>query len=114
MATDHFVADGFCHIFKSEKSGFLRHLRVEHDLKQQVTEFVLKARHVFALYSVGNFVGFFNGIWCDAGKILREIPFASGFWVAQSGHDRKEARKLGICWRVRIWADVVHPWAPDI
>jgi hypothetical protein len=40
---------------------------------------------------VGHFVGFLDGVRCDGREILRPIPRASGFRVAQLSNDVQQA-----------------------
>ncbi len=68
----------------------LGHLRMEHDLQQQIAQFVLEVPHVAAINRIGDFVGFLNGVWRDAGEGLLHIPWATGLRIAQRGHDRQQ------------------------
>ena len=57
---------------------------MEHDLEQQVAEFVAQPRRLAALDRVGDLVGLLDRVRRDAGEILREVPRAAALRVAQA------------------------------
>ena len=87
MTADHLVANGVGDVVESEGALLLRHPRVEHDLQQQVAEFVFQIVKIAALYGVGDFVGFFNGVRRYTGEGLLKIPRATVGRIAQARHD---------------------------
>ena len=77
MARDHLVADRRDHVGEIEVPAFLRHLRVEHDLQQQIAELVAKRGVVAPVDRVGDFVGFLDRVRRDRVEVLFEIPRAA-------------------------------------
>ena len=63
---------------KSKAPCFLRHAGVEHDLEQQVAEFVLEVAEVAAGDGVGDLVGFLERVGRDGREVLLQVPRAAG------------------------------------
>ena len=61
---------------------------------EQIAEFLAQLRHGVAFDGVRDLVGFLDRVWCDAGEILRQIPFATALRITQSRHDGDEAVDL--------------------
>ncbi len=74
MAARELVANRACNRFEIEAAGFACHLRMEHHLEQQISEFVLEAAPVAAFDGVRHFVGFLDGIGRDAREALLPVP----------------------------------------
>ncbi len=87
MAAFHLVADGVHYIAEVELSGFFGNTTVEHDLQQQVAQFVFQIVDVITRDRVGDFIRFFDRVWRDRREALRAVPFATVHRVAQAGHD---------------------------
>ena len=66
--------DGAGDVVECEMAGFLGHARMEHDLEQQIAEFVAQVCHVVALDRVGDFVGFLDRVRRDGREVLRDDP----------------------------------------
>ena len=96
----HLVGDRGDNVVEAEGALLGRHLGVEHDLQQQVAQFVLQPVQVVAVDRVGDLVGLFDGVRGDCREILLQVPGAAVLRIAQAGHDRKQAVD-GSC-------DVVH------
>ena len=96
MAGLHLVADRGGDIGKGKVAGFFRHAGVEYDLEQQVAELVFQIGHVSPRNGIRDFVGFFNGVRRNAGKVLCQIPFAAIHGIAQPCHDRQEPVERGL------------------
>ena len=58
-------------------SGFLSHLRVEHDLELEIAELVGERVHVVARDGVGDLIGFLDGVGRDGGETLHADPIRS-------------------------------------
>ena len=82
MASDHFRRDGSNHVAKLEQTRFLCHLRVEHHLQQQVSQFVFQIDKVAALNRIGHFVSLFKCVGDDRGEILFDIPRTSAYRIS--------------------------------
>ena len=95
MAGLHLVRNRLRDIFETEQAALLSHARMEHDLQQQVAQFLAQFRHGVTLDRVGDLVGFLDRVRRDAGEILRQIPFAAVFGIAQPRHDGEQAIDLG-------------------
>ena len=90
MAPDHLVADGVDNVGKAEVAGFLGHACMEHDLQQQVAQFVAQIRIVAPVYRIGHFVGFLDRVRRDRGEILLHVPRTAGLRIAQCRHDAQQ------------------------
>ncbi len=66
MATDHLLGDRADHVGKGEAAGFARDLGVEHDLQEEVTEFVAQIGDGPPLDRVGNLVGLLQDVGHEA------------------------------------------------
>ena len=62
---------------KSKAPLLARHLRMEHDLEQQIAELVLEVREVAALDRIGDLVRLLEGVGRDAREGLLAIPGAA-------------------------------------
>ena len=91
MAPRHLVAYCLDDIVEAKMSCLFGHARVEHDLQQQVAEFVAQPGEVAAIDRIGDFVGFLDRVRNDGLETLRAIPVASVLGMAQGGHDVEEA-----------------------
>ena len=88
MPAFHLVGDRFDHVGECESSpGLLGHARMEHDLKQQVAEFVAQVVHVATVDRVGNLVGFLDRVRRDRREGLLHVPWTASLRVAQARHD---------------------------
>ena len=87
MPARHLVADRRHHVGERERALLLRHPRMEHHLQQQVAELVLQIAQVAAVDRIGDFVGLLDGVGRDGREGLFDVPRATGFRVAQRGHD---------------------------
>jgi hypothetical protein len=90
VTSQHLFGNGVGHIVKAEMACFVCHLRMEHDLKQQVTQFILQGRQIIALNRVSNLIGLFNGVGGNGRKTLFYIPRAAILGVPQLRHDREK------------------------
>lgn len=91
VAALHLVADRTGHVGKAERTLLTGHLRMEHNLQQQIAQLVLQVDQITAVDRVGYFVGFLDGVRRDAGKILLQVPGAAALRVAQPRHDAQQA-----------------------
>jgi hypothetical protein len=48
---------------------------------------------VGAVDGVGDLIGLLDRVGGDGGKILLDIPWTAGSWIAQGAHDRQKARQ---------------------
>jgi hypothetical protein len=64
---------------------------MEHDLQQQVAEFVLEVVEVVAVDGIGDLVGFLDRVRRDAGEGLLHVPGTAMLTIAQARHDLEEA-----------------------
>ena len=90
MAPHHLVGDRRGDVVEGEMPGFLGHAGVEHDLQQQIAQFVLQRRHVVALDRIGDLVGLLDRVGRDRREILLAVPRAAALRVAQPRHDRQQ------------------------
>ena len=101
----HFLRDSRGDILKPEMPGFLRHSGMEHDLQQQIAEFVFQGRHVVPLDRIGDLVGLLDRIRRDRRESFVPGPRDSHFPIAQPGHngqqtiDRAGRHAANIAWR---------------
>ena len=86
MPAGQFFRDGPRDRVKIELALFLRQARLKHDLEQQITEFFLQLPHIALADRIRHLIGFFDGMGCDAGKILFQVPRTAGFRVPEAGH----------------------------
>jgi len=84
------VADRPEHIVQRKMSGFLSHLRVEHDLQLEVAKLAGERVHVVARDRVGDLIGFLDGVGRNRLEALRAVPFAAADRVAKPAHDRHQ------------------------
>ena len=87
VAAYHFCGNRLDHGGEIEIAGFLGHLRVKHDLEQQVAQFVLERRHIVVIDGVGDFIGFLDGMGKDGGEGLFDVPRATAVGITQPRHD---------------------------
>ena len=95
MATLQLIADGSADIVKVKAFLFLRHLRIEHHLEQQIAQLTAQVVKIFPLDSIEDLVGLLKGVRGDSGKGLLLIPRAAVFRVAQALHNAEQAVDLG-------------------
>ena len=93
VAALHLVANAIDDVVEREQSGFLGHLRVEHDLELEVAELVGERVHVLARDRVGDLVGFLDRVGRDRAERLDRVPFAAAHRIAQAAHDLDQALK---------------------
>jgi hypothetical protein len=94
VAPLHLRRDACGDVGKREMPRLLGHLRVEHDLEQQVAQFLAQRRHVALGDRIGNLIRFFDRVGCDRREVLRAVPRAAA-GPAQSCHDPREAVEFG-------------------
>ena len=87
VTPDQLLRDGLDHVAEIEGALFLRHAGVEHDLQQQVAQFLAQIRKIVARDGVGDLVGFFERVGRDGLEVLLEIPRTAGAGRAQRRHD---------------------------
>jgi hypothetical protein len=75
MPADQFVTDTSRHIGEVELAGLLGHARMEHDLKQQIAQFIAQSREITAPDGVGDLVGFLHRERRDCGEGLFAVPW---------------------------------------
>ena len=63
---------------------------MEHDLEEEVAQFLPEVGHVASFYGVRHLVGFLYGVRCDGGEGLLQVPRAAGLRIAQPRHDVQE------------------------
>ena len=90
MPPDHLPGDRLDHVAEHKRIPLLRHAGVEHDLQQEITEFVPEIVEIAACDRVRHFIGFLNGVGHNAREILLQIPGAAGLGGAQRRHDLKQ------------------------
>ena len=95
MTCFELVGDRGGYIIERKQSGFLRHARVEYDLKQKIPEFAAQVVHITTRYRVSHFIGLFDGVRRDRGEVLLAIPFTTAHRIAQLLHDRKQPVERG-------------------
>ena len=91
MPALHLVADRRGHVGERERPLLLGHARMEHDLEQQVAEFVLQVVEIAAIDGVGDFVRFLDRVRRNGRERLLHVPRTTGLRIAQAGHDGEEA-----------------------
>ncbi len=87
MPPDQLLGDRLHHVAEIERALLLRHAGMEHDLQQQVAEFVLQIVEIAARDRIGDLVGFLDRVWRDGREILLQVPRAAGLGRAQRRHD---------------------------
>jgi hypothetical protein len=87
MPPDHLSRDRIDHVAERERALFLRHPRVEHDLQQEVAEFVAEIAEIAARDRIADLIGLLDGVGRDARKVLFEVPRTAAAGGAQLRHD---------------------------
>jgi hypothetical protein len=87
MPAQQFGDNARGHSVEAKEPALLGHARVKNHLQQQVAKFVLQTLEVVAGDGVGHFVGFFECIGRDAGKVLLQIPGTTVLRVSQCCHN---------------------------
>jgi hypothetical protein len=90
MPSDHFSRHRLDDVAERKGAVLLRHPRVEHDLQQQIAEFVAEIVEIAAGDGVDDLIGLLDGILRDRRKILFEVPGAAGHRRAQRRHDLEQ------------------------
>ena len=90
MPPFHFLRDCRGDILEPEMPGFLCHSGMEHDLQQQITQFIFQGRDVVPLDRIRNLVGFLDRIRRDCREILFQVPRTAVLPIAQPGHDGQQ------------------------
>ena len=110
----HLVADAAQHVRKVERSQFLGHARVEHDLKREIAELIGERVHVIARDGVGDFIGFLDRIGRDRREILDPVPFAAAHRIAQPSHDgHQPTERVARVRRAILFERLVHGGGPS-
>ncbi|MNE50845.1 hypothetical protein D3C80_1454400 [compost metagenome] len=94
VPADHFRRHGLHDITECKLTHFLGDAGMENHLQQQVAELLAKIICVLALDGVRHLVGFFYCIGFDGFKGLHNIPWTTGFRLAQCLHDLDEAGNI--------------------
>jgi len=87
MTPLHFIAHRCHHVAKGKMPDLVRHVRVIHDLKKQIAEFLLERYHVAGGDGFGNLVGLLYGVGRNRRKILLDIPRTTLGGMSQLRHD---------------------------
>ena len=90
MPAPHLVGDRFDDPVEIECATLLGHARMEHDLQQQVAEFVAQVGHVIAIDGIGDFVRLLDGVGRDGRERLCDVPWAARSRIAQPRHDGEQ------------------------
>ena len=90
MASDELLGQGLHDVTEVEGALLLRHAGVEHDLEQEVAQFVTQVVEVAAHDGVDNLVGLLDGVGGDGREALLEVPRTAGSGRAQRRHDVDE------------------------
>ena len=90
----HLVADRARDLGEGKRTLFFSHARMEHDLEQQVTQFIAEVVEVAPIDRVGHFIGFFDRIGGDGGEVLFQVPGTATLRVAQARHDGQQPLQL--------------------
>jgi len=96
MPASELVRDRSDHVVEIETPGFLRHVRVEHDLEQQVAQFTTQFIPIMIVDGFQNLVRLFQRVWFDGIKSLLTIPRTPSR-ATQSRHDRNCAFETFSC-----------------
>ena len=87
MPAQELLRDRRNHVAEIEGALLLRHAGVEHDLEQEVTQFVAQIIEIAPRDGIGHLVGLLEGVGRDGREILLEIPRAAGARRTQRRHD---------------------------
>ncbi len=77
MPADQLGGDGLDHVAEVERALLLRHAGVEHDLEQEVAQFVPQVDEIAARDRVGDLVGFLDRVGRDASRSPARGPRGS-------------------------------------
>jgi hypothetical protein len=91
MAAQELFRNGLDHAAEIERALLLGHAGMEHDLEQEVAEFLAQVVKIAAGNRVGDFVGLFQRIGRDGREILLEIPRAPCVRGTQRRHDLEKS-----------------------
>ena len=94
VAPHQLLANALRNACKIEATELLGHARVEHHLKQQISEFVAQPLQIAARYRIGHLVRFLNREWRNAREVLLAIPGTAGLRIAQRAHQRQQCIDL--------------------
>jgi hypothetical protein len=89
---DHFVRDRFDDVVEAERAFFLGHARVIDDLQQQIAELATQLGARAGRDSLGDFLGFLDGVRRDRLEGLLEVPRAAAAGRAQRPHNGVQCR----------------------
>ena len=78
------------HVAEIERALLLRHAGVEHDLEQEVAQFLAQVVEIAARDGVGDLVGLLERVGRDGREILLQVPRAAGAGRAQRRHDLEQ------------------------
>ncbi len=101
VAAYELVAKRGDHVGECKRPLLGRHLRMEDHLQQQVAQLVAQASQVVAIDRIGHLVGFFDGVWRDAGEGLLHIPGTAVFAIAQTRHHVQQLLDIADGWGLR-------------
>ena len=87
MPAHELLGDRLHHVAEVEGALFLRHAGMEHDLQQEVAQFLAQIGQVAAGDGVGDLIGLFERVGRNGRKILLQVPRAAGAGRAQRRHD---------------------------
>ena len=87
VAPNHLAGNRVDDVLEAELTGFASHLRVEHDLEEQIAELVHEVGEILPLDRVRDLVGLLDRVRGDGAKRLHAIPRAAALGIAQAGHD---------------------------
>ncbi len=90
MPPQHLPRDAVYDVGEVEPAFFRGHLRVIHDLEQEVSELFLQRLAIVARDRVGDLVSLFDRVRSDRGVALRDVPRAARILVAQPRHHREQ------------------------
>jgi hypothetical protein len=90
MAGDHLVGQRGGHVVEVEGALLLGHAGVEHDLEEEVAQFLAQRAKIAAGNRVGHLVGFLDRVRRDGREVLLHVPGASGLRIPELGHDRQQ------------------------
>jgi len=85
VSARHLVDQTFEHVRRGELTRLARHLAVEDDLEEQITEFLHEVIRILFVDGVQDLVGFLDQVGFQRGAGLFAIPGASTL-AAQPGH----------------------------
>ena len=87
VPADHLLANSTHNVRKCERARFGRHLRMKHDLQQQVAKLALERGQVGALDRIRDLVRFLDSVGGNGPKILFQVPRTAAIRVPQPRHD---------------------------